>query len=150
MYDSSYYYGLANRQNYMEIPLADVPAIQGNEEPTVFTDDTSAADRRFAQLVYVVGSTSAPAPSNPSDPVSSPAPTDGGGLLAGYEETDANGTRWIAEAAPGTLQATAAWRVRKISTTESGGLIKTTITWAGGSTAFVNVATSPLSGLTYS
>ena len=50
---------------------------------------------------------------------------------------------YIAEAAPGTLQATAAWRVQCIDTTTG-----TVITWADGNAEFDNVATD-LTALTY-
>lgn len=51
---------------------------------------------------------------------------------------------YLAEAAPGTLQATAAWRCQKIDTTTG-----TVITWADGNSNFDNVATD-LTALAYS
>ena len=52
---------------------------------------------------------------------------------------------YIGEAEPGTLQAAAKWRCKKISV--SGGT--TTVTWADGNTEFDNVATD-LTALSYS
>ncbi len=51
---------------------------------------------------------------------------------------------YIATAAPGTPQSTAAWQVRKID--ETSGLV---ITWCDGNTLFDNVATD-LTSLSYS
>ena len=57
---------------------------------------------------------------------------------------DGNDT-YIAEAEPGTLQATAKWRCKKVSV--SGDT--TTVTWADGDCKFDNVATD-LTALSYS
>lgn len=53
---------------------------------------------------------------------------------------------YIAQAKPGTAQATARWRAKKIDESTPGTTI---ITWAGGTSNFDNVATD-LSSLTYS
>lgn len=52
---------------------------------------------------------------------------------------------YIAEAVPGTAEATAAWRIQSIDTT-TGTLIK----WADGNSNFDNVATSLPGSLSFS
>lgn len=56
------------------------------------------------------------------------------------------GVTYIAQSAPGTAQATALWRVKKIDDSVAG---TTTITWADGNANFDNVATD-LASLSYS
>lgn len=65
------------------------------------------------------------------------------GALA-LKTTVVGAVTYIGEAAPGTAQATAAWRCQKIDTTTG-----TVITWADGDSNFDNVATD-LTALTYS
>lgn len=59
--------------------------------------------------------------------------------------TIVGGDTYIGEATIGTAQSSALWRAQKVSV--SGGT--TTITWAGGSDSFTNIATD-LTSLTYS
>lgn len=63
------------------------------------------------------------------------------GLYARIIQSDATYT-YIAEAIPGTLASSAAWRVKKIITATG------TTTWALGNSNFVHIATN-LTGLTY-
>lgn len=56
--------------------------------------------------------------------------------------TQSGGYTYVGEAAPGTAQATAAWRCSRIDSTG-------TTTWANGEDKFVNAATD-LTALTYS
>lgn len=65
-------------------------------------------------------------------------------VLFARKETVVAAVTYVAEALPGTLQATAGWRVRKEDATT--GLV---ITWADGDNNFDNVATD-LTTLTYS
>lgn len=58
--------------------------------------------------------------------------------------TEENNVRYLAMAAPGTLESEAKWAVRKID--ETSGMV---ITWADSNTNFDNVA-SDLTVLTYS
>ena len=69
---------------------------------------------------------------------------DRAGPALATKVTTAGSVTYVALAAPGTPQATAAWQCRKID--ESSG---TVITWADGNSNFDNIATS-LTSLTYS
>ena len=60
--------------------------------------------------------------------------------------TVSGGITYIAQAAPGTSQATALWRVKKVDASVAG---TTTITWADGNSNFDNLATD-LTSLSYS
>lgn len=65
--------------------------------------------------------------------------------LMAQKVTEAGDVTYIALAPAGTAQSAAAWRAYKVEVSGAD----TTITWAGGTTDFTNVATD-LSALSYS
>ena len=67
-----------------------------------------------------------------------------GGIFASIIEEDSSaGVTYVAEAKTTAAAATSAvWRVKRIKTTESGGVKRTAVAWAGGTAAFKFAANS--------
>jgi len=116
--------GNAHYRSWMHLP-----------ENTTLVEGLSATpfeDRKYAQLVYLVGATS-----------SSPVVTDDSSLAV-IIEVDGDDT-YIAEAIPGSLLASSVWRCKKVEV--SGNTTK--IIWADGNANFDNPA-DDLTNLSYS
>ncbi len=161
-YDKNTHHGYADQNSFWELPITDIAALTGLEESTQVA--APGENRRFAHLMYQVN----PAPLNLSgdviidtdnletinaDGFSTLSAQFDAGLkdmaLAVFVEVSGDFT-WFAEALPGTSQGSALWRVKQLQDTTVGGLQTITTLWADGNGNFDNVATSPLSGLTYS
>ena len=161
-YDKNTHHGYADQNSFWEMPISDIAALTGLEESTLVA--APGENRRFAHLIYQV---------NPATVTLSGGVTvdntaletinaDGFSTLSGQLDTGikdialavfveaAGDFTWVAEALPGTAQASATWRVKSLQDTTTGGTQTITTLWADGNGNFDNVATSPLSGLTYS
>lgn len=160
-YDPNAHHGFADQKSFMEVPKSDVPALTGDEEPT---PAVLGEVRRYAHLVYQVN----PTPISLSGGISvntdvlETINADGFAVLSGQNDTgikdialalvvEAEGDfTWVAEALPGTTLGAASWRVKQLEDTTVGNFSTITTLWADGNGNFDNIATSPLSGLTYS
>ena len=160
-YNPNAHHGFADQKSFWELPKSDVPALTGDEEPT---PAVLGEERRYAHLVYQVNSV----PINLSGDVIIDTDNletinaDGFAALSGQNDTgikdialallvEAEGDfTWVAEALPGTLAVSALWRVKQIEDTTVGNFSTITTLWADGNGNFDNIATTPLSGLTYS
>lgn len=149
------FYGTAERRSMMEIPKSSLPL---PEEPTS-GDPSDYADfdaRRFANLVYIVGSGGGSGGGGVSTTVTNTVAVSGTvtsdpKLYTQVIVDDTSGTIYIAEALPGTSKPTAAWRAKRVVQTTIGSSSVTYIDWADGNTNFDNVGTATaLSGFTYS
>lgn len=126
-YFPSVEHGIADYNSYVQV----------NPNITEAADIPDIGLKKFARMVYVVGSSS-----DPAAPVSS---TISNSFPALAQEIVVNGTiTYIAEAAPGSQLSAAVWRAKKITDNTSSISIK----WADGNGNFDNTA-SDLSGLTY-
>ena len=161
-YDKNTHHGYADQNSFWEMPITDIAALTGAEESTQVA--ATGENRRFAHLMYQVNSV----PINLSGDVVIDTDAletinaDGFATLSGQFDTglkdialalfiEASGDfTWVAESLPGTAQASATWRVKSLQDTTTGGTQTITTLWADGNGNFDNVATSPLSGLTYS
>ena len=121
--------GMAERKQYIHVPSGDfVDIIQGsNSEPS--------EQRNYAQLVYQVNSTELSGSVSNTENV-----TD---TYSRFVDPSDDPNLYIAHAPEGSELSAAVWRIQKID--ENGSR-----QWADGNTNFDNVATPPLSGLTYS
>jgi hypothetical protein len=100
------------------------------------SDSIPMQDRKYAQLVQVVGSST-------SAPVSS-APVQATAVYATYIAVSGTNT-YIGEAQPGSLASVAVWRCKRIA--DNTSTIVTT--WADGNANFDNIATN-IQSLSYS
>ena len=166
-YKAPHHHGNAEQRHWFEIPLTQVSGLIAEEEPTYPQGLIGHDERRYAQYVYQVNATPLT--------LSGDVDIDRSALEALIEETnlrldsvnthltsgiidpalakyieEAGNKIWIAEAAPGTVLASATWRIKEIEEIDSGSLITTSIKWADGNSNFDNIATPPLSAHTFS
>ena len=161
-YDKNTHHGYADQNSFWEMPITDIAALTGAEELTNVA--APGENRRFAHLIYQVNpstlslsgdlmvNTDALEVINADGFATLSAQFDAGLkdiALAVFVEAAGDFT-WVAEALPGTTQGSASWRVKSLQDTTTGGTQTITTLWADGNGNFDNIATSPLSGLTYS
>ena len=161
-YDKNTHHGYADQNSFWEMPITDIAALTGVEESTNVA--APGENRRFAHLIYQVNPSSLSLSGDimvNTDALEA-INADGFATLSAQFDTglkdiafsvfvEASGDfTWVAEAVPGTAQASALWRVKRLQDTTTGGTQTITTLWADGNGNFDNVATSPLSGLTYS
>ena len=170
-YDPNTTHGYAQQKMFWEMPISDIPALTGEEESTNVAG--VGENRRFAHLVYQVNSP----PITISGDVDIQVDTDnleiinanGFGTLTGqvldvcnkltsgvvdpplslFVEASGDFT-WIAEGFPGSVLVSADWRIKQVEDVTVDGFQIIRILWADGNGNFDNVASSPLSGLSYS
>ena len=164
MYKRPHHHGNAEYGTWWEIPLSSVSAFISQEEPTIPQGAEEYVQRRYAEYVYVVNSLPVT--------LSGDLTIDNSNLEALVTETnnlltdmisggivdkamgkyieENNNFIWVAESAPGTPLNAPLWRIKQIEETMVGLCEYTRITWAGGSDAYVHVATPPLSANIFS
>lgn len=161
-YDKNAHHGYADQNSFWEMPITDIAALTGDEESTNVA--APGENRRFAHLMYQVN----PTPISLSGGLSVDTDAleainaDGFAVLSGQNDTgikdialslvvEAEGDfTWVAEALPGVALSAASWRVKQLEDTTVGNFSTIRTLWADGDGNFDNIATSPLSGLTYS
>jgi hypothetical protein len=124
--------GFCKTKSWVQVPSAVFTAIEQSTE----YDNSSHPDRsrrNYAQMVYNVGD---------SDPSTGAGSVTVSELYSRIVEVIGTDT-YIAHAPVGSLSTDAVWRVQKIDTNGSR-------MWADGNINFDNVASSPLSALTFS
>ena len=161
-YDKNTHHGYADQNSFWEMPISDIAALTGLEESTLVA--APGENRRFAHLIYQVNPSTLELSGNimvDTDTLDA-INADGFATLSGQLDTGikdialavvveaAGDFTWVADALPGTLQVSALWRVKSLQDTTIGGTQTITTLWADGNGNFDNVATLPLSGLTYS
>lgn len=158
-YDPGCHFANAERRNFMEIPLSGVSGIIGEEEITNPNGLQDYGQRRYAQLTYVVN----PVPVELSgDVMVDTSDLEAinsdilNAILSGVIDPalavvveEADDFTWVAESLAGTNRTSSLWRVKQVQTINSGSYISTIIKWADGNGSFDNVATHPLSSLTF-
>lgn len=168
-YQPCAHHGFADQNSFWELPISDIPALTGQEEPTNPVD--SKEIRRYAHLVYQVNPVDVNLSGDVMIDTSSLEAINSDGFATLSSQMDDLCTKansgiidpalslsieasgdftWVAEALPGTALGDSAWRVKQIEDVTINDYQTVRLLWADGDGNFDNVATPPLSSLAYS